>query len=257
MTPTALAADALASRRAAATAHPDAPPSGTARRQPFGSQLRAQTTERDGKSFVVLEGHASSTESPYEMWDFWGPFTEVISAGAFAPTLAKNPDVAFLVNHTGLTMARTTAGTLELSEDEVGLFQRAWLNPQRQDVQDLVHALDDGAVDQMSFAFRIVRGHWSPDYTEYRIDEVDLDRGDVSAVNYGANPNTNISARARQAFEAIEHLEGAALLAAHERLAARVAAAAPTPGSAATPARTAPQQGASTSLLRARLDLDA
>ncbi len=58
----------------------------------------------------------------------------------------------------------------------------------------------------MSFAFRIVRGEWSPDYTQYRILEVDLDRGDVSAVNYGANPNTSISARAKQAIAAVDEL---------------------------------------------------
>ena len=56
----------------------------------------------------------------------------------------------------------------------------------------------------MSFAFRIVRGAWSPDYTEYRILEVDLDRGDVSAVNFGANPNTSIAARAKQALAALD-----------------------------------------------------
>lgn len=239
--------EAIAQRRAAALAHPDSAPGGASRHQPFTSQLRSQLAERDGKSFYVLEGHASATEAPYEMWDFWGPYAEVVSAGAFGDTLAAGPDVAFLVNHTGLTMARTTAGTLELSEDEVGLFSRAFLNPQRQDVLDLVHALDDGAVDQMSFAFRITAGQWSPDYTEYRINAVDLDRGDVSAVNYGANPHTDIAARARRAFEAIDHLEGAALLAAQERLAARLAASQPpAPASA---------QGRTVGTLRALLEL--
>jgi hypothetical protein len=32
----------------------------------------------------------------------------------------------------------------------------------------------------MSFAFRIKEGRWSPDYSEYRINEYDIDRGDVS-----------------------------------------------------------------------------
>jgi hypothetical protein len=35
-----------------------------------------------------------------------------------------------------------------------------------------------------------MRGTWSPDYTAYRIEQVDIDRGDVSVVNYGANPAT-------------------------------------------------------------------
>jgi len=40
-----------------------------------------------------------------------------------------------------------------------------------------------------------VRGQWSPDWTHYRILEVDIDRGDVSAVNFGANPFTSTGVR--------------------------------------------------------------
>jgi hypothetical protein len=47
-----------------------------------------------------------------------------------------------------------------------------------------------GDLSEMSFAFRIIRGTWSPDYTAYRIEQVDMNRGDVSIVNYGANPDT-------------------------------------------------------------------
>ena len=45
------------------------------------------------------------------------------------------------------------------------------------------------------------------------VDNVDLnvDRGDVSAVNYGANPYTSVMARQAQVFADIRHLEGAAL----------------------------------------------
>lgn len=243
MIPT-LTRDALAARREAALAQPAVPPSGPARHLPFRTQLRSKLVDVGDKQFYRLEGHASTTEQPYEMWDFWGPYTEVVSRGAFARTLGSNPDVAFLVNHSGLTMARTTAGTLELSEDEIGLLAGALLNPQRADVQDLVHAVDDGAIDQMSFAFSIVRGAWSPDYMEYRIDEVDIDRGDVSAVNFGANPYTDIAARARRAFEAIDALEGAALVAAQRRLAARLAASEQSPA------------GATLGTLRALVELD-
>lgn len=205
MTAMTITAD-LDGRRAAALATPDDVPSTRARAQEFGAQMRATTVERDGKSFYRVEGYASTVEETYEMYDFWGPYDEIIDAGAFAATLSRDPDVAFLLNHRGMTMARTTNKTLELSVDEQGLRSVAFLNPERSDVKDMVHAIGDGNVDQMSFAFRIIRGQWSPDYTEYRILEVDLDRGDVSAVNYGANPNTSISARAKQALAAVEDL---------------------------------------------------
>lgn len=201
----AIAAD-IDGRRAAALAEPGQVPSTAARSQEFGAQMRAQLVERDGKKFYQVNGYASTVEQAYEMYDFWGPYEEIIDARAFDATLSRDPDVAFLLNHRGTTMARTKSGTLFLSVDEQGLATEAFLNPERSDVRDMVIAIDDGDIDQMSFAFRIVRGQWSPDYTEYRILEVELDRGDVSAVNYGANPNTSISARVKQALTAVEDL---------------------------------------------------
>lgn len=210
--------DVVAARRAS----PDVP-SGVARCQQFRTEMRAQTVQRDGKDFHQLDGTASVVEHGYEMWDEYGPYSEVVDRSAFTRTLVQNPDVVFLVNHTGLPMARTTNGTLELGVDEDGsLTSRAFLNPQRQDVSDLVASINDGDTTEMSFAFTIDRGEWSPDATVYRILAVNLDRGDVSAVTYGANPATSISARARQMFEAIDRLDGPVLRAAQERLAAKL-----------------------------------
>lgn len=196
---------------------------GELRKQEFTSQLRAASTVRDDKTFVTLDGYASTVNVPYVMYDFFGEYEEQIARSAFDNTLAANPDVNFLINHTGMSMARTTAGTLELSVDETGLRSVAYLNPNRTDVQDLRHAIEDGNIDQMSFAFRIINGRWNEDYTLYTITEVDLNRGDVSAVNYGANPDTSISARAKQAMTAIDALEGAPLEAAAARANARLA----------------------------------
>jgi len=191
---------------------------GASRRHAFRSQLKAvRSSEADGKEFVTFDGYASVTDIGYTMWDYWGEYTETVAGGAFDVTLAANPDVAFLLNHTGMTMARTTSGTLELSADTTGLRYIAKCNAKRTDVANLALAIDDGDVDESSFAFRIKAGSWSPDYLAYTITEVDIDRGDVSAVNYGANPNTSISARAQQGFEAIEHLSGAPLVALRDR----------------------------------------
>jgi HK97 family phage prohead protease len=244
---TLIAAD-LEARRAAALAHPQSVPSSANRDQNFKAQLRSQIIERDGKKFYQFDGHASTVDQTYTMYDFFGPYDEKIDAHAFDKTLAADPDVAFLLNHRGMTMARTkVSNTLELSVDDIGLAVTAFCNPERSDVRDMALAIDDGDIDQMSFAFIIVRGQWSPDYTEYTILEVDLDRGDVSAVNYGANPYTSISARAKQAFEAIDGLEGPALRAV-------IAAAQARAG------RTQPEQaqkaGPTVGTLRARLELE-
>ena len=184
---------------------PKGVPRGSERVRPFATEFRAKLIERDGKELHQLDGYASVVDKPYEMWDFLGPYTEVVAAGAFDDTVAADPDVAFLVNHRGMTMARTTAGTLELEADALGLRSRAFLNPKRYDVADLITAIDDRNITEMSFAFLIEDGEWSDDYTQYRIKKVDIDRGDVSAVNYGANPHTSIAARAAaQAWELVD-----------------------------------------------------
>jgi len=218
--------------RRAALAGRNVTPCGGGRSQPFASQLRAKMVDKNGKQLVQLDGYASVYEAPYEMYDMFGPYTEVVDARAGDKTLAASPDVAFLLNHRGMTMARTINGTLELSNDDTGLASRSWLNPSRTDVSDLVTAIDDGLITEMSFAFTIERGQWSPDYTEFRILEFNIDRGDVSAVNYGANPATSIMARQREILGLLDGLEGAAARAAVDRLTARLgdakAAAEPT-----------------------------
>lgn len=151
----------------------------------------AQTMERNGLQVVRIGGYASVTEEPYEMWDWAGPYNEIVELGAFGPTLARAPQVEFVANHGaggGLPMAHTRNDTLDLVEDDTGLGYDAYADPTRTDVADLVKALERGDMAEASFKFRIVRGVWSPDYTEYRIKEVDLDRGDVSTVNFGASP---------------------------------------------------------------------
>jgi HK97 family phage prohead protease len=168
------------------------------RTMPVAAEMRSEEIVRDGKSYLRLTGMASVYERGYEMWDMWGPYTEVVSEDAGKESLSASPDVVFLLNHRGIPFARTISNTLELSEPGGGLLSEAYLNPKRQDAQDLVRAVDDGSITEMSYAFRITEGTWSPDYTEYRISTYNIDRGDTSAVTFGANPNTSIEARAQQ-----------------------------------------------------------
>jgi len=196
-------------------------PCGAARSLAFPAQLRAKLEKRDGQELYHLNGIASVTDTPYEMWDMFGPFDEIMDHNAFGETLAADPDVAFLVNHRGVTMARTTNGTLELGMVDKGLESDAWLNPKRQDVSDLVVAIEDRNIDQMSFAFMLEEGWWNDDFDVFKITKVSIDRGDVSAVNYGANPYTSIAARSREILDDLDHAPVGVARAALARLAGR------------------------------------
>lgn len=190
-----------AERRAAAVAAPADRPS--QRRCAEDSNSRAyapspakalQLRDSDsGSGSLHFSGYASVYERGYEMWDWYGPYTEIMETGAAAASLARaDLDVPLVLQHDSLRrIARTSNGTLTLVEDEIGLHVDApQLDAADPDVAYIAPKLRSGLIDEMSFKFRIVRGQWSPDYTEYRITEVDLHRGDVAIVAYGANPHT-------------------------------------------------------------------
>lgn len=228
----------------------------------FASQLRAKKVQRDdGMDWFLIEGYASAFEQGYEMWDWYGPYTEIVSAGAADETLAADPEVIFRYNHEGTPMANTRNGRLELWADEAGLGERAYVNPKRSDVQLLVQAIEDGDVREQSFMFRITAGSWSPDYTEYRITSFDLERGDVGPVTYGANPHTSVAARSGEFLSLIPSLSPLAAREAYARLSARtdltthpLPAPAPVPAAPLAPAlEPAAGQGRSIAMARTQL----
>ena len=177
-------------------------------------------------STVGIRGYATVYEQPYEMYDYFGSYFEVMEAGSGKTTLSQNPRTQLLLNHAGLSMAYTRAGTLTLTEDSTGLEVNADLDVKRNDVHDMVQALERGDVAEMSFAFRVMRQKWSPDYDERRIVEYNIDRGDVSVVNFGANPNTEVGLRA-QDFDTMDDTAARAL---YERLSTRFAVVGTTAG---------------------------
>lgn len=122
------------------------------------------------------------------------PFIERIAPGAFRKTLTETPDVRLLINHEGLPMARTKNGTLRLKEDETGLYMDADL-PDTQAARDLYTLVERGDIDQMSFAFRVIRQTWNEGRTERTLQELSLADGDVSVVTYPAYPTTTVEAR--------------------------------------------------------------
>jgi hypothetical protein len=153
-------------------------------------------TRADDDGKLRLSGYAAKFDSPSVPL----PFREIIAPGAFRKTLTEIPDVRLLVNHEGLPLARTKNGTLVLTEDNVGLRFDAEL-ADTQESRDLHALIARGDVDQMSFAFRVIRQKWNENRTERVLTEVSLADGDVSVVTYPAYPATSVEAR--------EHLKSA------------------------------------------------
>jgi HK97 family phage prohead protease len=225
---------------------------------PHPPEFRAQMVQREGLDFYQVEGYASMTERPYEMWDMFGPYQEIVSSSAFDATLAAKPEVVFRFNHGGTPMANTNDnGRLELWVDAMGLGTRAWINPKRADVQELITAIEDRDVREQSFMFQIPDGggEWSEDYTTFRLNEVDMNRGDVGPVTYGANPHTIIAARAGEFLSAIPDLPVLAAREAMTRLAQRADLSSAPPKAPAVTVDDGPT-GTSLQLLLAQLEVD-
>jgi HK97 family phage prohead protease len=133
------------------------------------------------------------------------PFKETIAPGAFRKTLSETPDVRLLINHEGLPVARTKNGTLTLTEDDRGLHMDAQIADTTEG-RDLYKLVERGDVDQMSFAFRVIRQKWSEDRSRRVLTELSLADGDVSVVTYPAYPTTSVEAREhlREAMKAMK-----------------------------------------------------
>lgn len=162
-------------------------------------QLRTVATEfatREDGDALHIEGYFAVFNSVYEI----APgMSESIAPGAFSRTL-QGGDIRALVNHdTTLVLGRTKAHTLELREDERGLWGSIAVNPNDVDAMNLYQRVKRGDVDQCSFGFDIV--HEETDFREdssvhWTITDVDL--FEVSACTFPAYEATNISAREKQ-----------------------------------------------------------
>jgi len=129
---------------------------------------------------------------------------ERIAPGAFKRTLANQPDVSLLIEHSGLPLARTKGGaapTLRLAEDAHGLAVDADLNARDPRVQELLAVTEHVGGTDMSFGFRTTPAgeSWNDDFTERTIKECSIHRGDVSIVTQGANPQTGMDIVSRDA----------------------------------------------------------
>ena len=155
----------------------------------------------DGKAPKV-EGYAAVFN---EETVIGGYFREKFAPGAFKRAIGED-DVVFLINHDGLPLARTRAGTLTLKEDKRGLKISAELDETDPDVQRIIPKMNRGDLDKMSIAF------W-PDVEEWR--DADRDGGelplrtitearlyDVSIVTMPAYEGTEIGLRSLKRFRA-------------------------------------------------------
>lgn len=158
------------------------------------------TTREETEGELIIEGYFAVFDGIYELW---AGASESIAKGAFADTL--DGDIRALIDHeTRLVLGRNRAGTLELREDDIGLWGRIVVNPNDTDAVNLYERVKRGDVDQCSFGFDILQEDTDvrPDGSvHWTIEKVRLH--EVSVVTFPAYTDTAVIAR-KQDFEDIQ-----------------------------------------------------
>lgn len=131
-------------------------------------------------------------------------FREVIAPGAFKRSISSGDPIFLLVNHdtNGIPLASTASGTLQLTEDEVGLRMEANLDPNNPRAQELTSALSRGDISKMSFAFTVAPGGQTRE--EGLRTLTDLNLFEVSVVTFPAYDSTTVGMRSLSDIDELE-----------------------------------------------------
>lgn len=162
------------------------------------AELRMDEPSDDG--LPTIRGYAAVFN---EMSLDLGGFREIIAPGAFGKSLERGDDVhAFYDHDSGRILGRRSSGTLTLEEDSRGL-RMALRPPATETGREVVHLIERGDLDQMSFGFRVAMDEatgeparqWAYEDGEMVRTLTQVDLFEVSLVARGAYPQTEASVR--------------------------------------------------------------
>ena len=156
---------------------------------PF-NEIKTRNTESGNP---VIEGYFARFGDIYQLFD---GATESIARGAFDDCL--NGDIRALYNHNAdLVLARTTAGTMQVRQDENGLWGRIELDPDDTDAMNVYRRIARGSISGCSFGFdieeeeRTVNADGSVHWTITKVNPL----FEISPCVFPAYQGTSISAR--------------------------------------------------------------
>lgn len=166
----------------------------------IGGELRA--VKKDDEPAKIV-GYAARFN---QLSDVLGNFREQIQPGFFDGI--EQDDVRALWNHDpNYVLGRSTAGTLQLSQDSEGLAVEI-TPPDATWARDLMVSINRGDVSQMSFAFTVAEGGDKWEKVDGNWIRTLVRKGrvfDVSPVTYPAYPQT--SAAVRSLLETLQQEE--------------------------------------------------
>lgn len=166
-------------------------------------KLEARADKEQATRRIV--GHASVFNRDA---DIGGWFIESVAPGAFKRAIRED-DVRALFNHdSNIVLGRNKAGTLKLSEDDVGLAIDID-PPDTQWARDLMVSIERGDINQMSIGFRVLKQEWDEtgDVAKRKLLEVEL--FDVSPVTFPAFVETDVGLRSLAVYRKARGMDSA------------------------------------------------
>ncbi|ATU92742.1 HK97 family phage prohead protease [Phyllobacterium zundukense] len=126
-----------------------------------------------------------------------GEFRERIAPGCFARTLRENPDVLALLSHdSGRVLGRTTAGTLTLREDRIGLWFSLEADSTTPSGQEALGTVRRQDVRGCSFGFRVRAEEWDDGGNRLPLRTIkDVDLYEITLTATPAYPTTSAALR--------------------------------------------------------------
>ncbi len=160
--------------------------------------------KRMTKSDIQMRDEQSNTVVGYAavfnaLSENLGGFRETVNKRAFDGRLED--DVRFLINHDGMPLGRTTAGTLRLSIDDTGLKYEVDL-PDTPTANELRTALERKEITQSSFQFTVEEDNWEERDGQMFREITKVGRLlDVAAVTFPAYPDATVALRKLENFK--------------------------------------------------------
>lgn len=159
----------------------------------------SEVTTRADNDKMTLEGYFARYDDVYQVAE---GATESIARGAFTESI--NGDVRALYNHNSdIILGRTSAGTLELKDTDVGLWGKIDINARDTQAVNVYERIARGDISGCSFGFTIededttVRDDGTVHWTIKKVNPL----YEISPCTFPAYEATSVSARERDLSE--------------------------------------------------------
>lgn len=163
-------------------------------------EFRVQQSEMTSNGDMIVSGYVNMTNTLSHELGFEDKFVEKIAPGAFGRALDRaevtGEEIDFLAEHDdSLVLASTKNDSLQLREDETGLYMEAKII-NTSTGRDYYEMIKSGIVTSMSFGFFAIEDEWDVVHRDlYERTVTELELFEVSAVRRPAYAASSISNR--------------------------------------------------------------